>query len=158
MGGNCSHQIQWPNIYYEYETKSVSKFDCTLYCNLRGLDVTPITLALSGAAAYPRGCQALASMLSRGQPNPADMTVVSVPSLCRHVDGLECSSVFLIHILFMPLFDNLNILQHFSTFFYNRQYLCLLFNFIQFAFNCRNYGERCKKKIECGLCDVIDNT
>lgn len=42
----------------------------------KGLDVTPITLALSGAASYPRGCQALASMLSRGAPNPADMTVL----------------------------------------------------------------------------------
>ena len=43
----------------------------------RGLDVTPITLALSGAAAYPRACQALSSMLSRNALNPADVTVVS---------------------------------------------------------------------------------
>ncbi|KAK7505402.1 hypothetical protein BaRGS_00003564 [Batillaria attramentaria] len=40
----------------------------------KGLDVTPITLALSGAAAYPRACQALSSMLSRKALNPADMT------------------------------------------------------------------------------------
>lgn len=44
-------------------------------CN-KGLDVTPITLALSGAAAYPRACQSLASMLSRNALNPADVTVL----------------------------------------------------------------------------------
>ena len=44
--------------------------------SFRGLDVTPITLSLSGAAAYPRACQALASMLSRNALNPADITVV----------------------------------------------------------------------------------
>jgi negative elongation factor C/D len=43
----------------------------------RGLDVTPITLALSGAAAYPRACQALSSMLSKNALNPADITIVS---------------------------------------------------------------------------------
>jgi negative elongation factor C/D len=42
----------------------------------RGMDVTPITLALSGAAAYPRACQALSSMLSRNALNPADITVL----------------------------------------------------------------------------------
>jgi len=42
----------------------------------RGMDVTPITLALSGAAAYPRACQALSSMLSRSALNPADITVL----------------------------------------------------------------------------------
>ena len=41
------------------------------------MDVTPITLALSGAAAYPRACQALSSMLSRNALNPADITIVS---------------------------------------------------------------------------------
>ncbi|XP_076449373.1 negative elongation factor D-like [Babylonia areolata] len=40
----------------------------------KGLDVTPITLALSGASAYPRAYQALSSMLSRKALNPADMT------------------------------------------------------------------------------------
>lgn len=44
--------------------------------NERGLDVTPITLALSGAAAYPRACQALSSMLSRNALNPADITIL----------------------------------------------------------------------------------
>jgi len=44
----------------------------------RGLDVTPITLALSGAAAYPRACQALSSMLSKKALNPADITVVGM--------------------------------------------------------------------------------
>ncbi|XP_052815381.1 negative elongation factor D-like isoform X1 [Mya arenaria] len=44
--------------------------------NQRGLDVTPITLALSGAAAYPRACQALSSMLSKKALNPADITIL----------------------------------------------------------------------------------
>ncbi|XP_060603778.1 negative elongation factor D-like [Ruditapes philippinarum] len=44
--------------------------------NNRGLDVTPITLALSGAAAYPRACQALSSMLSKKALNPADITIL----------------------------------------------------------------------------------
>lgn len=39
--------------------------------------MTPITLALSGAAAYPRACQALSSMLSKKALNPADITIVS---------------------------------------------------------------------------------
>lgn len=42
----------------------------------RGNDVTPITLALSGAAAYPRACQSLQSMLSRSALNPADISVL----------------------------------------------------------------------------------
>ncbi|KAK2156330.1 hypothetical protein LSH36_216g06069 [Paralvinella palmiformis] len=42
----------------------------------KGLDVTPINLALSGAAAYPRACQALSSMLSRSSLNPADITLL----------------------------------------------------------------------------------
>ncbi|KAL5012912.1 hypothetical protein ScPMuIL_011463 [Solemya velum] len=42
----------------------------------RGLDVTPITLALSRAAAYPRACQALSAMLSRAALNPADISVL----------------------------------------------------------------------------------
>lgn len=42
----------------------------------REMDVTPITLALSGAAAYPRACQALSSMLSKNALNPADITIV----------------------------------------------------------------------------------
>ena len=48
----------------------------------RGFDVTPITLALSGAAAYPRACQALSSMLSRNALNPADITVVRFLTCC----------------------------------------------------------------------------
>ena len=39
--------------------------------------MTPITMALSGAAAYPRACQALSSMLSKNALNPADITIVS---------------------------------------------------------------------------------
>ncbi|KAJ4430064.1 beta ketoadipyl CoA thiolase, th1, partial [Periplaneta americana] len=39
-------------------------------------DVTPITMALNGAARYPQACQALTSMLSRNSLNPADITVL----------------------------------------------------------------------------------
>lgn len=42
----------------------------------KDLDVTPITMALSGAAAYPRACQALSCMLSRQALNPADITIL----------------------------------------------------------------------------------
>jgi CO/xanthine dehydrogenase FAD-binding subunit len=50
----------------------------SIFSDIRGLDVTPITLALSGAAAYPRACQALSSMLSKKALNPADITIVSL--------------------------------------------------------------------------------
>lgn len=46
------------------------------YALQKGLDVTPITLALNGASAYPRACQALSAMLSRNELNPADITVL----------------------------------------------------------------------------------
>lgn len=42
----------------------------------RGMEVTPIIMALSNAATYPRACQALSSMLSRNELNPADITVL----------------------------------------------------------------------------------
>ncbi|XP_043478118.1 negative elongation factor D [Leptopilina heterotoma] len=39
-------------------------------------DVTPITMALNGAAAFPAASQALASMLSRNTLNPADISLL----------------------------------------------------------------------------------
>lgn len=61
-----------------------------IYClTSREMDVTPITLALSGAAAYPRACQALSSMLSKNALNPADITIV-IMSIYR----VEWSSVY----------------------------------------------------------------
>uniref|UniRef100_A0A674CU79 Negative elongation factor complex member C/D n=1 Tax=Salmo trutta TaxID=8032 RepID=A0A674CU79_SALTR len=42
----------------------------------RGHDASQITLALGTAAAYPRACQALGAMLSKGALNPADITVL----------------------------------------------------------------------------------
>lgn len=39
-------------------------------------DVTPITMAVIGAAAYPQALQALNSMLSRNALNPADISVL----------------------------------------------------------------------------------
>lgn len=44
--------------------------------SLRGHDASQITLALGTAAAYPRACQALGAMLSKGALNPADITVL----------------------------------------------------------------------------------
>ncbi|XP_056294204.1 negative elongation factor C/D isoform X1 [Pseudoliparis swirei] len=41
-----------------------------------GQDASQITLALGTAAAYPRACQALGAMLSKGALNPADITVL----------------------------------------------------------------------------------
>ncbi|XP_060775046.1 negative elongation factor C/D isoform X1 [Neoarius graeffei] len=41
-----------------------------------GHDASQITLALGTAAAYPRACQALGAMLSKGALNPADITVL----------------------------------------------------------------------------------
>lgn len=43
---------------------------------VRGHDASQITLALGTAAAYPRACQALGAMLSKGALNPADITVL----------------------------------------------------------------------------------
>ncbi|KAG8259776.1 beta ketoadipyl CoA thiolase, th1 [Homalodisca vitripennis] len=47
-------------------------------------DVTPITMALNGAALHPQALQALSSMLSRNALNPADITV-----LYRNYNALE---------------------------------------------------------------------
>ncbi|XP_062853648.1 negative elongation factor C/D isoform X1 [Trichomycterus rosablanca] len=41
-----------------------------------GHDASQITLVLGTAAAYPRACQALGAMLSKGALNPADITVL----------------------------------------------------------------------------------
>ncbi|KAK9877835.1 hypothetical protein WA026_020067 [Henosepilachna vigintioctopunctata] len=41
-----------------------------------GNDVTPITMALNGASAYPQACQALSAMLSKNTLNPADISVL----------------------------------------------------------------------------------
>ncbi|CAK8695731.1 negative elongation factor D-like [Clavelina lepadiformis] len=46
------------------------------YAKEKGHDVTHITLALSGASAYPRAQQSIMSMLSKGQLNPGDITVL----------------------------------------------------------------------------------
>lgn len=55
-------------------------FDFKIYlCVLSvqsGHDASQITLALGTAAAYPRACQALGAMLSKGALNPADITVL----------------------------------------------------------------------------------
>ncbi|KAL1130963.1 hypothetical protein AAG570_012204 [Ranatra chinensis] len=45
-------------------------------CAQQEHDVTPITMALNGAAGYPQVCQALSSMLARNALNPADITLL----------------------------------------------------------------------------------
>ncbi|XP_067135677.1 negative elongation factor D [Centruroides vittatus] len=47
------------------------------YAQQVGHDATPITMALNGAAAFPRACQALSAMLAKNALNPADITVLS---------------------------------------------------------------------------------
>uniref|UniRef100_A0A2K5IT93 Negative elongation factor complex member C/D n=1 Tax=Colobus angolensis palliatus TaxID=336983 RepID=A0A2K5IT93_COLAP len=42
----------------------------------KGHDASQITLTLGTAASYPRACQALGAMLSKGALNPADITVL----------------------------------------------------------------------------------
>ncbi|KAJ8897124.1 hypothetical protein PR048_002470 [Dryococelus australis] len=56
-------------------------------------DVTPVTMALNGAARYPQACQALSSMLSRNTLNPADITV-----LYRNFSSTEPPPIDLIRI------------------------------------------------------------
>lgn len=46
------------------------------FAHEKGHDVSQITLALGSAASYPRACQALGAMLSKGALNPADITVL----------------------------------------------------------------------------------
>ncbi|XP_033222930.1 negative elongation factor D [Belonocnema kinseyi] len=50
--------------------------EITKCAQLNRNDVTPITMALNGAAAFPAACQALASMLSRNTLNPADISLL----------------------------------------------------------------------------------
>lgn len=46
------------------------------YAKNRGHDITHITLALSNAASHPRANQCIMSLLSKGQLNPGDITVL----------------------------------------------------------------------------------
>lgn len=50
--------------------------EITRCAQIAGHDVTPITMALNGAAGWPNAAQALMSMLARNQLNPADITVL----------------------------------------------------------------------------------
>ncbi|XP_007949711.1 negative elongation factor C/D, partial [Orycteropus afer afer] len=56
---------------------AVSPLPLSLVCKGGwGHDASQITLALGTAASYPRACQALGAMLSKGALNPADITVL----------------------------------------------------------------------------------
>lgn len=52
------------------------KMNLIVFNAFSGNDVTPITMALNGASAYPQACQALTAMLSKNTLNPADITVL----------------------------------------------------------------------------------
>ncbi|CAM9256748.1 negative elongation factor C/D [Lampetra fluviatilis] len=70
------------------------------YAQDRGHDVSQITLALGSAASYPRACQALGAMLSKGALNPADITV-----LYKMFTSLDPPPVELVRVpAFMDLF------------------------------------------------------
>lgn len=56
-------------------------------------DVTPITMALNGAAPYDQPCAALSSMLSRNALNPADINV-----LHKHYSSTDSPPVSLLRI------------------------------------------------------------
>lgn len=62
-----------------------------------GHDASQITLALGTAAAYPRACQALGAMLSKGALNPADITV-----LFKMFSSMDPPPVELVRVLFGP--------------------------------------------------------
>ncbi|UYV67725.1 NELFCD [Cordylochernes scorpioides] len=51
------------------------------YAQRAGHDATPITMALNGAAKYPRACQAFSAMLSKNALNPADISQSCPPEL-----------------------------------------------------------------------------
>ena len=59
--------------------------------------MTPITLALSGAASYPRACMALSAMLSRNALNPADITVVRL-NLIHQLKKYSISDLFIVNV------------------------------------------------------------
>nr|XP_014434796.1 negative elongation factor C/D [Pelodiscus sinensis] len=61
QGGSAVHRI----------AQEVQRF-----AHEKGHDASQITLALGTAASYPRACQALGAMLSKGALNPADITVL----------------------------------------------------------------------------------
>ena len=60
--------------------------------------MTPITLALSGAASYPRACMALSAMLSRNALNPADITVVRLNLIHHHLKKYSISDLFIVNV------------------------------------------------------------
>lgn len=61
----------------------------------RGHDASQITLALGTAASYPRACQALGAMLSKGALNPADITVLFKMFTSMDPPPVELVSIYL---------------------------------------------------------------
>ena len=57
----------------------------------RGMNVTAITTALIGGTKHARACQAVAAMMSKGNINPADVTIV------RQIYTPKHSPVIIIH-------------------------------------------------------------
>lgn len=66
---------------------------------LSGHDASQITLALGTAAAYPRACQALGAMLSKGALNPADITVLFKMFSSMDPPPVELVSLFESHFI-----------------------------------------------------------
>lgn len=77
-----------------------------LFAVFRGHDASQITLALGTAAAYPRACQALGAMLSKGALNPADITV-----LFKMFSSMDPPPVELVRIYFTFMHLAKNIIQ-----------------------------------------------
>lgn len=65
--------------------------EITKYALTNSQNVTPITMALNGSAAYPQASQALSSMLTRNALNPADIN-----QLYRHYTALDPPPIELI--------------------------------------------------------------
>lgn len=65
--------------------------EITKYALTNNQNVTPITMALNGSAAYPQASQALSSMLTRNALNPADIN-----QLYRHYTALDPPPIELI--------------------------------------------------------------
>lgn len=71
------HCYWWPvTTTSEAFLKQACSVSCSCLISWRGHDASQITLALGTAASYPRACQALGAMLSKGALNPADITVL----------------------------------------------------------------------------------
>lgn len=98
-----------------------------LFAVSRGHDASQITLALGTAAAYPRACQALGAMLSKGALNPADITVLFKMFSSMDPPPVELVRIYIFHLLFSRCYYPkwLTTEEHKSTIFvvYNARFI-----------------------------------